>query len=141
MKETKAGIKNIHERVRLQHSSELSQDYLESIYELLQSQPVVRISDLKNIFSVSHVTVIRTLQRLKEKDFITDTRSKHIFLTEKGERIAIQSAEKHELLKNFFINLGVSPEQANADAEGAEHHLSDETFQAIRLFQKNSSST
>jgi len=130
-------MNNIHERVRRQHSSELSQDYLEAIHEILKNQPLVRVTDLQEVFSVSHVTVIRTLQRLKEKEFITDTRSKHIFLTPTGEQIAIQAAEKHELLKDFFISLGVSPKQANADAEGAEHRLSEETFAAIRRFQQN----
>jgi len=137
MGEKKASAKNVHERVRQQHSSELSQDYLEAIYELLQNQSFVRVTDLQEVFSVSHVTVIRTLQRLKDKDLITDTRSKNIFLTQQGEQIAIQAAEKHELLKNFFISLGVSPDQANADAEGAEHHLSEETFNAIQTFVEN----
>lgn len=123
-----------HERVRRQHSAELAQDYVEAIYEISLAKEPVRVSSLVKIFGVSHVTVIRTLQRLKEQGLITDTRSKHIALTKEGQQMGKDSAARHELLRNFFISLGVSSEQANADAEGAEHHLSKETLKAIEKF-------
>lgn len=126
----------IHERVRQQHSSELAQDYVEAIYEILETDREVTITALKQVFGVSHVTVIRTLQRLFEQGLISGTKSKEIHLTDEGESVAKYAIEKHALLKEFFIALGVSDTQADADAEGAEHHLSEETLGAIRKFLK-----
>lgn len=124
----------IHKRVRRQHSAEIAQDYVEAIHEIHGTGDPVTISSLQQIFGVSHVTVIRTLQRLEDQGLISGTRSKEIELTKKGKRLAQSAAAKHELLKSFFVALGVSEQQANADAEGAEHHLSDETLDAIRVF-------
>ena len=124
----------IHQRVREQHSSELAQDYVEAIHEILLTSHQVTISSLQKIFGVSHVTVIRTLQRLEEQSLISSSRSKEIKLTEKGKHLAETAVAKHELIKSFFIALGVSHQQADEDAEGAEHHLSDETIEAMRSF-------
>ncbi|MEZ7956452.1 MAG: iron dependent repressor, metal binding and dimerization domain protein [Rubritalea sp.] len=124
----------IHQRVRRQHSSELAQDYVEAIYEIQETGIPVSVSSLQEIFGVSHVTVIRTLKRIEEQELITDTRSKKIELTAEGMRIAKTAAAKHDLLKKFFVELGVCERQADADAEGAEHHLSEETLEAIRKF-------
>jgi len=123
-----------HKRVREQHANELAQDYVEAICQLLRERDDIRIRDLQNVFGVSHVTVIRTLQRLEEGGLVTGARSKEIRLTKKGELMAKESERRHLLIRDFFIKIGVSPEQADADAEGAEHHLSTETLAAIRHF-------
>jgi len=125
---------NIHRRVRDQHSTELAQDYLEAIRDLKRELGEVRVSELQEVFGVSHVTVIRTLKRLEDQGLLTSSRSKEINLTRKGTAIAKAAAERHELLRKFFVALGVSEEQADADAEGAEHHLSEETLDAIRKY-------
>ena len=91
-----------HERVRRQHSAELAQDYVEAIYEISLTKEPMKVSSLVKIFGVSHVTVIRTLKRLKEQGFITGTRSKHIALTKEGKQMGEDSAARHELLRNFF---------------------------------------
>lgn len=124
----------IHERVRQQHASEISQDYVEAIYEIESREEIVKVSALQQVFGVSHVTVIRTLKRIKEQGLISGTKSKEISLTNKGRKIAEKAAAKHDLLKRFFVTLGVSETQADADAEGAEHHLSEETLNAIKTF-------
>ena len=126
----------IHQRVRRQHSSEIAHDYVEAIYEIRETGKPVRISDLKEIFGVSHVTVIKTLKRLLDKGLITNAKSKEIDLTASGLKIAKQSQEKHRIIKNLFIRLGVSEKQSDADAEGVEHHLSQETLDAIQTFLK-----
>lgn len=125
---------NIHRRVRKQHALEVSQDYVEAIYEIESSGELVQVSKLQTVFGVSHVTVIKTLKRLYDQELILGTKSKQIKLSEKGKKLAVVATERHRLLKDFFIKLGVKEEQANADAEGAEHHLSSETFDAIERF-------
>ena len=120
--------------MRKQHSSELAQDYVEAIYEILKADAVVTITALQKVFGVSHVTVIRSLKRIHEQGLTTGTKSKQIQLTDTGLALAESAAEKHQLVKQLFIQLGVQEEQADADAEGAEHHLSNETIEAIRRF-------
>ncbi len=124
----------IHERVRRQHASEVSQDYVEAIHEIESAGVAIKVTSLQHIFGVSHVTVIRQLKRLQEQGLITEARSKKICLTKEGKEMAIKAAAKHALLKNFFMELGVTEAQADADAEGAEHHLSEETCHSIQTF-------
>lgn len=124
----------IHRRVRRQHASEIAQDYVEAIYQIRETGSSIKVRALQEIFGVSHVTVIKTLKRLEGQGLVSGTRSGEIELSEEGKRLARSAVAKHELLQSFFITLGVSEEQADADAEGAEHHLSDETLAAIRKF-------
>lgn len=123
-----------HRRVRRQHSDELAEDYVEAIHKRVLDGQSPRVTDLQEDFGVSHVTVIRTLRRLEEQGLVFYSREEGIGLTPKGETIAKIAAERHALLVRFFCELGVSPGQADADAEGAEHHLSEETFAVIRRF-------
>ena len=124
----------IHRRVRTQHATELAQDYVEAIHELGKGGRPITVRALQDIFGVSHVTIIRALQRLEDQGLLSGSRSKEIALTPNGERMARNARRRHDLLCRFFIALGVSPEQADADAEGTEHHLSDETLAAVRKF-------
>lgn len=129
-------LDNVHQRVRHQHSTELAQDYVEAIYDISSAGQPVRVIDLQEVFGVSHVTVIRTLRKLQEQGLLSSAKSKEIALTTEGKKVAVASATRHSLLVRFFCALGVGAEQANADAEGAEHHLSKETFRAIERFLK-----
>lgn len=93
-----------------------------------------RVTDLQEIFGVSHVSVIRALKRFEERGLILRPESGGIFLTEKGKKVAKESAGRHELVVHFLAAMGVSPAQAEADAEGIEHHISAETLEAFRRF-------
>ena len=55
-------------------------------------------------------------------------------ITAEGEKLAQESRERHQIVENFLLVLGVSPEIARRDAEGMEHHVSEETLDAFRLF-------
>lgn len=121
-------------RVRRQHNEELAEDYVEAIFKRVATGGIARIKDLQADFGVSHVSVIRGLKRLADQGLVEYSRSSGASLTAAGEKLARKAIEKHELLKNLLISIGVSPEQADADAEGAEHHLSRESMQAIRHF-------
>lgn len=124
-----------HTRVRKQHARELAQDYVEVIYQFAEKNGnSMRVTDLQVHFGVSHVTVIRALQRLEAQGLLLYTNRKSIQLTPEGESIAKRSVERHELVVRLLCGLGVSEETAEADAEGAEHHFSEETLAAIRSF-------
>ncbi len=124
-----------HQRVRRQHSNELAQDYVEAIHELEQAGETPRVTDLQKVFGVSHVSVVRALQRF-EKRGLLDRSGDGLALTEAGRKMAAEAAERHQLVVDFLLALGVSGHQAHADAEGLEHHISDETLAAMRRFVK-----
>ncbi|MEX0320628.1 MAG: manganese-binding transcriptional regulator MntR [Puniceicoccaceae bacterium] len=123
-----------HDRVRRQHSEELAEDYVEAIAELLEKSGEARVKDLQGIFGVSHVSVIRALKRIEERGLIQRELRKGYTLTESGKSMAEESASRHNLVVNFLKALGVSASQAEADAEGMEHHLSRETLAAMKDF-------
>lgn len=123
-----------HESVRRDHASELAEDYVEAIQQIEMQEKSPRITDLKHVFSVSHVTVIRTLQRLENQGLVSRSRKAGIRLTEKGAQLARESAERHQLVVAFLRKLGVSEIQAQIDAEGLEHHFSNESLTALKNF-------
>ena len=123
-----------HVRVRNQHSFELAQDYVEAIYHRIERGDQARVTDLQADFGVSHVSVIRALRRLEGQGLLCYSRQEGISLTPEGESMARKAIERHELLVRLFCALGVSHGQADADAEGGEHHLSQETLDAISRF-------
>jgi DtxR family manganese transport transcriptional regulator len=135
MSETSASNEEarIHSRVRRQHQSEITQDYLEAIYRMKEESSSTRVTDIQEVFGVSHVTVIRTLARLRKAGLLIKKKG-DLILTEEGQRIAIRAYRRHNLVKEFLLELGVSEATAAADTEGIEHHLSDETIEAIKRF-------
>ena len=123
-----------HNRVRRQHSDELAEDYVEAIDGLLTGGGQARVTDLQRIFGVSHVSVIRALKRIEERELIFKTEKGGWGLTATGKAMAVESARRHELVVQFLEALGVSGAQAQADAEGMEHHLSAETLEAFERY-------
>lgn len=59
-----------------------------------------------------------------------------MFLTPEGETLAQQSRERHQIVENFLLALGVNPDTARRDAEGMEHHVSEETLEVFRRFSQ-----
>jgi len=122
-----------HEAVRDQHRDELAEDYVEAIFRLNETGTPTRVVDLQGVFGVSHVTVIRTLDRL-EKSNLVERGDHGIQLTPKGARLAQSCYERHQTVEAFLLALGVPPSAARRDAEGIEHHLGPETLEAMRQF-------
>lgn len=82
---------------------------------------------------VSQPTVAKMLKRLATMGLIEMILAWRV-LTAEGEKLAQESRERHQIVENFLLVLGVSPEIARRDAEGMEHHVSEETLDAFRLF-------
>lgn len=121
-------------RTRQQHARERAQDYVETIALLLERSGEARATDLARSLGVSHVTVIRTIQRLQKMGLVTTQPYRSIFLTTAGKTLAARSRARHQKIISFLMALGVSAETAAADAEGIEHHVSAETLAAIERF-------
>lgn len=124
-------------RVRLAHRTEVQEDYVELIADLIAETGEARATDLAERLGVTPATVANTLNRLKRDGLIAMRPYRSIFLTVQGAAMAAQSKERHEVVVLFLAALGVSNDTAEADAEGLEHHLSEETLAAMRLFAQD----
>lgn len=131
--------KNPFARTRQDHQTEVAEDYVELIYRLGQPGPggSVRTVDLVNALAVAQPTVTKALDRLQKEGLVTIIPRQSIELTPEGIELAKASLERHELIVNFLVTLGVPSHQAELDTEGIEHHVSDLTLKAIQNFLKN----
>ena len=114
------------------HLLESGEMYLESILQLTQKQGNVRSIDISEYMGYSKPSVSRAVGLLKNGGYIQVDEEGMITLTDTGLEIAQKIYERHTLLTQLLIRLGVSPETASADACKIEHNLSDETFEAIK---------
>jgi DtxR family manganese transport transcriptional regulator len=119
-------------RVRESHQTELAEDYVELIADLIEEKGEARVVDLSQRLGVTKATVNNTIQRLQRDGFVTSQPYRAIFLTDKGQKLATASRERHHVVRDLLIALGVDAETADADAEGIEHHVSDATLKAFR---------
>jgi DtxR family manganese transport transcriptional regulator len=118
-------------RTRQVHAQETGLDYAEMIAELIDTTGEARVIDLARRLGVTHVTVSRTLQRLRREGLVSFLPYRSIFLTAAGRRLAEEARHRHEVVVEFLQSLGVPSAVANSDAEGIEHHVSRETLEAF----------
>jgi DtxR family manganese transport transcriptional regulator len=121
-------------RTRQQHAQERAQDYVEAIAALIGAYGEARATDLAKSLGVTHVTVIRTVERLQREGLVTTQPYRSIFLTDSGRKLAAKAKVRHETVVAFLEGLGISSSTARADAEGIEHHVSVETLAAFQRF-------
>ena len=125
---------NWFKRLREAHQMETTEDYVELIYDLIEAKGEARVTDLSQRFAVSHATVNKVINRLRKEGFVVNERYRSIFLTDKGKELAIYCRERHDLVVKFLVSIGISEKTAEIDAEGVEHHVSQETLDAFRGF-------
>lgn len=116
------------ERVRQAHQMEATEDYVELIDDLINSQGEARLVEVAERLGISQPSASKTLTRLQRDGYITSEPYRSIFLTEKGKALADQSRARHDIVFRFLLAIGVSEETAKHDSEGVEHHVSDETL-------------
>ncbi len=114
------------------HRNESAENYLETILILSKTHPVVRSVDIAEELNFKKSSVSVAMKNLREKEHITVTKEGFIYLTEAGRRIAEMIFERHEMLTNWLIALGVDAEIASEDACRIEHVISPESFEAIK---------
>ena len=108
--------------------------YLEAILVLTRKNGYVRSIDVSEYLGYSKPSVSRAMGILRQGDYIVVESDGAITLTESGRSIAEKIYERHTLLTELLIRMGVTPETAAADACKLEHAISDESFQAIKRF-------
>jgi len=115
--------------MKLQESGEM---YLETILILSQKKGTVRSVDVSEYMNYSKPSVSRAMGLLKNGGYIRIDKNGYITLTEDGRYVASRTYERHKVLSEFFMKLGVDEEIATKDACRIEHCISDETFSALK---------
>ena len=117
--------------MNLQESGEM---YLESILVLSKKKDRVRSIDVVEYMGFSKPSVSRAIGLLRGGGYVNMDADGYLTLTEAGLEVASKIYERHSLLSSFLVSLGVSEETADADACKLEHHVSDESFAAIKKY-------
>jgi len=116
--------------------TELMEDYVELIADLIEHTGEARQTDIAQRLGVTQPTVAKMLKRLAEESLVTQRPYRGVFLTEEGQRLAVATRRRHEVVEALLCRLGVDADTARNDAEGIEHHVSDKTLQAFERFLK-----
>ena len=116
------------------HIQESGEMYLETIYILTRERDRVRSIDVCEHMGYSKPSVSRAIGLLKNGGYVLMDKSGHLTLTEAGLEIASKMYERHTLLTEFLVKLGVNRDIAAEDACKIEHHLSDATFDTIKQY-------
>lgn len=130
------------ESIRDAHNAEKAgrttrmEDYLEVIYELIQHKGYATTVDISSYLNVSSPSVTKMLQRLSESGHVNYEKYRGITLTDSGMAVAKSIHDRHGVLAEFLMMIGVDEDTANRDAEGIEHHLHPETLKKLEEFVK-----
>lgn len=108
--------------------------YLETILILTEKNAHVRSIDVCEYMGFSKPSVSRAIGLLKNGGYVNVDGDGYLTLTETGAEVAHKMYQRHKLLTDFLISLGVNDEVASYDACKIEHHISDESFNAIKNF-------
>lgn len=112
-----------------------SEDYLETMLMMSERHGYIRSIDIAAELGVTKPSVSYAVKRLRENGYVTMDRDGLITLTDKGLEIANRIYERHKVLTQMLVFLGVDPQTARQDACKMEHDISDETFAAIKRHQ------
>ena len=119
--------------MQIQESGEM---YLETILILSAKNPHVRSIDVGEYMGFSKPSVSRAIGILKKGGYVQVDSEGYLTLTELGLTVARKVYDRHNIITDFLLSIGVSEEIASNDACKIEHHISDESFEAIKAFMK-----
>lgn len=112
--------------------TESQENYLEVILILSKKKPVVRAVDIANELGFKKPSISIAMKNLRERNYITVTPKGYIYLTDTGMDIAKGIYERHQVITDTLIKIGVPATTAEEDACRVEHVISEDTFQAIK---------
>lgn len=125
-------------QTRQEHATEIAEDYVEAIADLSAEMGEARVVDLARRLGVTHVTVNRTLARLRQAGHVSTKPYRAIFLTDAGRQLAEACKQRHDTVVAFLRSLDIPETVAELDAEGIEHHVSPETLAAFEKLLRKS---
>ena len=119
------------DRIRRAHQSEVAEDYVEMISDLIEETGEARTVDLAARFGVTSPTVNAIVRRLQRENLVETRPYRSIFLTKAGKALAESSQARHQIVRDFLVTIGVPETIAEEDAEGVEHHVSEKTLEVF----------
>lgn len=119
-------------KTREAHLTEVAEDYVELIGDLIAEEGEARLTDVAERLGVTQATASKVVARLRRDGLVENKRYRSIFLTERGREMADSSRERHRIVLEFLMALGLDEATAHADSEGIEHHVSDATLARLR---------
>ncbi len=111
--------------------------YLETILVLSKKSGAVRSIDVGEYMGYSKPSVSRAIGLLKNGGYVTASAEGFLVLTDIGKEVAEKIYERHRVLSEFLVRIGVDPETAAEDACKIEHDISDISFEAIKRYASN----
>lgn len=121
---------------RMKRSSESQEDFLEALLVLEEEGLPLETTRVAKMLGVSKPAIHQMGHELIDRGLITRIDYGDMKLTEAGREIAIRVYNRHKVLKQFLLSLGISEETAEEDCCRIEHVISDETFDAIEESMK-----
>lgn len=107
------------------------EDYLESIYNLIEEKGYARVSDIAEVLNVHPSSVTKMVQKLDKNRYLNYEKYRGLVLTTEGKKIGKRLVDRHSLLESFLQTIGVPEEKIYKDVEGIEHHLSVDSLTCI----------
>lgn len=121
-------------RAREAQSVVLIEDYVEMIGDLIAELGEARVADIAERMGVAQPTATKAVARLKREGFATSRPYRGVFLTEEGAELAERVRARHRTVVALLVAVGVPEEVAELDAEGIEHHVSEQSLKAFEQF-------
>ncbi len=121
-------------RTRTARSTAVLEDYAELIADLIAAGGEARATDIARRLGVSHATAIKSIARLKREGLATGRPYRGVFLTDAGQELADRVRNRHRIVVDLLVAVGVPLEAAESDAEGLEHYVSETTLRAFEEF-------
>lgn len=118
-------------------TNESKQDYLERILMLESYSDKIKAIDLAKSFNFSRASISIALKKLVKENLVVVDEKQNISLTQEGRKIASGVYERHKLLTEVIVSLGIDRKTASADACKIEHDLSENTYNAIKNYYLN----
>jgi Mn-dependent DtxR family transcriptional regulator len=107
------------------------EDYLERIYKLIDEKGYARVSDIAEGLEVHPSSVTKMIQKLDKDNYLVYEKYRGLVLTSKGKKMGKRLVDRHALLEQFLMMIGVQGENIYKDVEGIEHHLSWDSITCI----------
>ncbi|MBL3564998.1 manganese-binding transcriptional regulator MntR [Rhodovulum sulfidophilum] len=121
-------------RAREAQAVALLEDYVEMIGDLIAEHGEARVADIAQRMGVAHPTATKAVSRLKREGLAVSRPYRGVFLTEDGAALAERVRQRHRVVVDMLVAVGVPREAAELDAEGIEHHVSETTLHAFERY-------
>jgi len=121
--------------------SQSAEDYLERIYELIETKGSAHVADIAQSLNVGQPSVTSMVQKLADGGYLRYEKYRSLTFTEEGRTVAEHIRDRHIVLAGFFTLFGLDDETQARDIEGIEHHLSPDTLDTLadltQFFKEN----